>query len=323
MSHYFAEAYQPDVFELHYHFNDNSHFIDAMVRHKCEAEMLYMVKEIMSTLELSFDIAIEPPENGGFIDRWRWLGQNKDQVQLITPYVLLLLMPLISIIPKPTTKLEKLQQESTTLDIEEKRLKIEALRKSILNREADTSALTAHFENDHKIIKHRSNFYNTLKGYDKIDKISVVLLSNKTPVANEATVNKADFDRFIVKSDELPKITVSKAIIEIIAPVLKKSKFKWKGVYEGQTIDFSMSDTKFKSRVSKRLESFESECYIECTLEIKRKINDLGEVQNVSYKVITVTGRVQDSKIIETEQGKRLRHEQQIEETVRNQTTLF
>lgn len=120
-------------------------------------------------------------------------------------------------------------------------------------------------------------------------------------------VKREQFDHFILRSDELPTIKDNRASIEIISPVLKDSKYRWKGIYgkTGETIDFYMQDEEFKKQMFDDKVSFTSGMCIDCVLEISRKLSELGEVVNVSYVVTTVIRTRFDKLETVTPQGKR------------------
>ena len=109
------------------------------------------------------------------------------------------------------------------------------------------------------------------------------------------------------RSDDLPTVKDNKATIEIISPVLKDSKYRWKGIYNkgGETIDFYMQDEDFKKQMFEDKISFTSGMCIDCVLEIARRLSELGEVVNVSYTVTTVIRTRFDKMEIVTPQGKR------------------
>ena len=65
------EALNTEKLELHYFFNDDSHSIDAVVRHKCETEILALIGEISQYLKVDLEIEVEPYGEGGFIDRYK------------------------------------------------------------------------------------------------------------------------------------------------------------------------------------------------------------------------------------------------------------
>ena len=105
------------------------------------------------------------------------------------------------------------------------------------------------FENNFKIIKHRSNFYEYISKVGKITKIKTSTMFNYTIVDEFETIEKKDFYKFIVSKDDLPLETIENAEIEIISPILKQGNFKWKGIYNNEQIDFSMKDKEFKKSI--------------------------------------------------------------------------
>jgi hypothetical protein len=83
-------------------------------------------------------------------------------------------------------------------------------------------------------------------------------------------------------------LEIENAIIEIISPVLKSGKFKWKGIYNGEVLSFNMLAEDFKQMVQNRTVEFKNGTTIRCHLEIKRKLNSEGEEENTDYNIIAV-----------------------------------
>lgn len=77
-------------------------------------------------------------------------------------------------------------------------------------------------------------------------------------------------------------------MIEIVAPILKRSKRKWRGIYKKKDISFRMSDQEFQNDVYSRKISFSNGSIINCLLIEKQKINGDGEVVTSEYEVIEV-----------------------------------
>ena len=120
-------------------------------------------------------------------------------------------------------------------------------------------------------------------------------------------VKRENFDYYILRSDDLPPVKDQRATIEIISPVLKDARYRWKGIYNkgGVTIDFYMQDEDFKKQMIDNKMAFSSGMCIDCVLEISRKLSELGEIINVSYVVTTVIRTRFDKMEILTPQGKR------------------
>ena len=68
-------------------------------------------------------------------------------------------------------------------------------------------------DNNNVIKKRKSNFYQILNNYPKIDKASFSIVdSNKTKRTEERFVNKIDFKEFILESNELEPLDEQEAI---------------------------------------------------------------------------------------------------------------
>jgi hypothetical protein len=219
----------------------------------------------------------------------------------------------------PPRRKSKLDKEEQKLSIEEKKLHIELLKKEIEAKklpEVNLNIENINFiiNNNIKIIKHKSNFYKNLKNYSKVNQISTTNLdANGSKIEEPIFVLRKDFDKYILESDDLESITDENATIEIISPVLKKGQFKWKGIYNNipSPIDFSMKDKEFKDKVVVEGIPFKNGTVIDCILEISRKIDDLGNVFNSNYSVLTVLRQHDEIASIETPQGKKYRRQKE------------
>ena len=98
--------------ELHYYFSDNSHGFDALVRNECEKELLNLYHEVAKSLDFKLLVQSEPPKEGGFVELWKFIGDNPNQVTLIVSAIALI----ISRIPVENKKLTQLQIENLKLD---------------------------------------------------------------------------------------------------------------------------------------------------------------------------------------------------------------
>ena len=159
-----------------------------------------------------------------------------------------------------------------------------------------------------RFCKFKSNFYEALKGYPKVSKITLRELNeNNRSRSGSLEVKRAQFDYFILRTDELPLLVDKNATIEIISPVLKDARYRWKGIYNkgGITIDFYMQDEDFKKQMIDDKIAFSSGRCIDCVLEISRRLSELGEIVNVSYVVTTVIRTRFGKMEIVTPQGKR------------------
>lgn len=314
--------------ELHYFFSDGdeTHSMDAFVRNRCEHEILQIISTVAKELNVQIKVETEAYDEGGLIEFYTFIGTAEGQAILaIANLAVVTLGVLISRIPLKKSKLVKLEQE---LGIEEKRLNIEVqkINIAILQKELEAKKIGSPniniekiefvLTNNIKVLKHKSNFYKTLQNYPKVKKISTVRIDdNRKPVEEPKIVERKDFEKFILESDNLDPIPDENATIEIISPVLKKGVYKWKGIYDkiGSVIEFSMKDKEFKDNVVEEGIPFRNGTFIDCILEIQRKIDDLGNVFNSNYSVLSVLRQHDEVASIETIQGKKHRKQKEAE----------
>ncbi|MEW6996013.1 hypothetical protein AADZ84_17410 [Colwelliaceae bacterium MEBiC 14330] len=291
--------------ELHYYFNDSSHSMNALVRNQCESEFLAIAMEVAKELELSIQLESEAYREGGLKEAWKIIGKNGVQVSIFIS-----IMALVSSrIPFSDPELDQLQKQNLRLSIEEKKLRIKKLKTELENEEVNektVAKVAESLETNLKVVTRKSNFYKQLNRYNKIEKIGLTALnSNGMPITDERIVLRNNFRNFIIHSHNLTPITVDDALVEIIAPVLKEGRYKWKGVYENEPISFSMNDKHFNLDVLNEVISFKHGTTIECVLLIHQKLDETGEIQITGYSVSTVIRKIDSGEELETLQGKK------------------
>lgn len=291
--------------ELRYYFNDKSNYIDAMIRQRCEKEVLSMIRALSDLLDVKMTIYCEPCPQVGYREIWSVAGGSTRSISvLLNIFMQVLTRPTLSVGGQPLV-------DRTRADDEKMQREIALLRRELKLKEP---ALTINREliqllaSWPRFCKAKSNFYEALRGYPKVTKITLRELNESNHSrSGSLEVKREQFDYFILRSDDLPPVKDNKATIEIISPVLKDSRYRWKGIYNkgGETIDFYMQDEDFKKQMFDEKISFTSGMCIDCVLEIERKLSELGETINVSYTVTTVIRTRFDKMEIVTPQGKR------------------
>jgi hypothetical protein len=111
------------------------------------------------------------------------------------------------------------------------------------------------------------------------------------------------------------------AVIEIVAPVIGKGSFHWRGVWQGEAITFQMRDPAYRAMVQRGQEVFRTGDAIKCELNVERKVDALGDEVITGYAVTAVVAKMEGSKEIETPKGKALRYEKS--HGPQNQIDLF
>jgi len=233
--------------ELHYYLSDKSHSIDAFVKNKAEAELLKVFKEISDILELDLSFEIEALTEGGIKEFFKILKKKKTKKQIAKILVVVGVIfsgVITTVISDNLTKnpeLEKSQLEESKLNI--KKLKRDLEQDDITEKESSIiiENLTIIITNTDKIKFHRSNFYSNLLKENKIEQISTTELDeNYKPISEEKKVSRKDFHKFIVHKVKIDSEFVEEANIEIVSPVLKSGKIKWRGFYDSKPISFNL-----------------------------------------------------------------------------------
>ena len=259
-------------FELHYYLKDNSHAMNAFVRNKAEKDFLEAVKRIGDLLDSELKIETEAYQEGGLIEI----------LAIVLPTLHYLSPALNDIITHYATR----DTQAETLD---KKIKEATLQNLELDNQQKTLGIEEQIEkklNDKLVQKYISNFYKKIDSYDKVEKIGYKSVEKD---GLEYIVERKDFKSFILHDD----ITISEdddAMIEIISPVLKEGKYKWRGRYKNEKIDFSMADSKFKQEVIEGRHKFSNGSLISCHLEIKVTFDEFGDEKSINYRVLQVFG---------------------------------
>lgn len=309
-------------FQLHYFFGDGSHIMDAVVRHRCEGQLLRIIDEISNTLHIPLTPQTEAYTEGGLKEVWTFVKSNPYFLAVATGVLINVLSDKISI----DRELINLQKESLRLEIQEKQLNIHKLKKEIDSGEKKvvesiTNDVVFILNHNYRAIRSRSEFYKNLQGFHKVTQISSQIFDFQNhPISEPKVVDRNQFKNFILHTDELPKERDESATIDVISPVLKKEKYKWRGVYEGVPIDFYMKDKDFKESIFQQQVSFTNGVSLVCVLEISKKMNEAGEIYISNYSVITVISYSLGEQSVETKQGKRYFKEKEYR---KNQLKLF
>ena len=286
--------------QFHYYFKDNSHTIDSIIRNECEKEILLIYKEIASTLGLELNLESLPTEEGGFKETWKFLGKNSVQITLMVSVAAII----ISRFPVENKELTKLQIENLQLDNEIKRKELEKLNLEFIQNddELDQQKVIDSVElvnKNYKISWRKSNLYKKLNSYPKVDSVEVVRYEEKEPIGSPRKIPKREFSKFILSSDDLPKLETENAIIDVISPAIKRGKFRWKGFYNNEIITFLMDDFQFKSQVLNGDIHFSNKFSIEVEMTQNRKINHDGEIRITNSTVNRVIASIENGNRIE------------------------
>lgn len=312
-----------NTIELHYRFNDDSHTMNAVVFNKCEYEFLGIAKEIVQKLKVDLEIETEPLGEGGLRSWFKFNAQDKDTIKVgVVLYIITTLLgtPLTTAIDELTrTAIQSVFESAEVKQLKEQK-EIAELKLDIAKIESETKRLGRSID-ENVVKKKRSNYYENISSCKKITKVTIDITDDlKKNIYLEREVIKANFPNYIMTSDDLEPDSDENAVIEIISPVLKKGKYKWTGIYNGEVIQFTMKSNEFKTLVQTGQVIFKNGSSINCHLLAHKKVNAEGAVKITGYEVILVNHYFENDKPVETPEGKRNR---QIKEAESNQLTLF
>lgn len=314
-----------NTIEIHYWLKDGSHSMDANVFNKCEYELLGIIKEVSTALKVQIEIETMPMGEGGLK---AWLKCHEITGNQVLLSIVLFLCTEIVFTPVTTTleyltnKILEYVFEDPEIKALEDEKKKEELRYDIAKLKRQTQLLSDSI-NENKIKKKKSNYFESASKCKKIEKISISVTDEyKQKYSTPKEVVATDFPLYIMTSDELEPDNDEQAIIEIVSPVLKKGKYMWVGIYNGNVIQFKMKSNEFKTLVQTGQIPFKNGSSIQCHLVTNKKINSEGEVKITGYEVIAVDKYFMNDTPIETPEGKRRRQRKEIEKK-HQQLNLF
>ena len=257
--------------QVHYYFNDESHSMNALVRNKAEKDLLEAIRRISEVAECEFSIESLAYDEGGLIERLLFVAIiGIGTAQFFSPAINTLVHYYLTNDEElDDLKKQKLYQEIRGLELDNNKKELE---------------LEQVFE-DKQTLRHISNYYKKIESYPKIKSIGYKRMGDK----EETIVPREQFKNFILIDDKTV-IEDDEAEIEIISPVLKEGKYKWRGKYQGENIDFSMGDSKFKQDVIERKHTFSNGITIQASLQITITYDEFGDEKRKSFSVKKVYG---------------------------------
>lgn len=308
--------------ELHYWFNDESHTMNAVVFNKCEYEVLGIVKELAIKLKIEVEIETEPLANGGLrswlklkpkqkISRKSITSKETLKLALITYLCTeVLLTPLTTTIQIATSSaVERFFEDPEIRELKKKKERAK-LEYDIAKIELETKTLCNALD-ENVLKKKKSNYFETVNAYEKVQDVSFSIADDNKQVIKEYKIPRNTFDQYILSSDDIDPDVNKNAIIEIVSPVLKKGKYKWVGIYDGEVIQFNMKSNEFKTLVQTGKIEFKNGSSMLCHLITNKKINSEGEVRIKGYDVTMVEQYFENDTPIETPEGRRNRQKRE------------
>ncbi|MBE9466728.1 MAG: hypothetical protein IMY72_00230 [Bacteroidetes bacterium] len=298
--------------ELHYYLENESHAMDAFVKNKAESEVLKILTEVSELLELDLSFELEAIQEGGIREFIKFLSKKKNRKKIL-PILTFIGGILSVVIADVSSDYLKKDKEYENLKKEEIKLNIRKLKQELEEdnlSENDTTVIINNIvlvlSNSDKVKFHKSNFYSTLLKESKIEKISTTELDeNYNPISKENIVLRENFRSFIIESNKVESEIIDNATIEIVSPVFKAGKTKWKGFYDSRSFSFSLNDQEFKKSVLNKEYSFTSGTMLKCTLEVEKEMDNEGDIKITGYNVFDVQSVFEGESFKPTKRAKR------------------
>lgn len=307
---------------IHFHLPENKHEMNAKVLNVCEAKVIAIIEQIIETLGLQNELQLSMVvrSEGGIRDRLKYQIASLCGPILI-PYIATVLggLTVYYLTKSPSAEIQNIEsytnninelttqiKQNTDLQLEEQQKQTQILAgmaTGITRLAQDTNT-----QNDIK--KKQSGLYKNLAADNDIEKFSVESVDENTnEFVEQASVSREEFGTFVLDSGDLEPEIDRNATIAIISPVLNDNgRLKWKGEYNGEIIDFYMSDDDFKQSILLNQVKFGANDLLSGVLKKNRKINEVGEEVITGYSVEAVFGfEHDDGSYTETVKGQRER----------------
>lgn len=315
-------ANEASSLQVHFFLKDGAHAMDALVLHKCEGELFALIKEVSRILGVEVSIENTAYREGGLIVTLQFISENSVAIGIISTSITAICSASVWMKYQRVLLKQKIEQNDFALNRDKKlaeqqyiqnELAIQKARSELkrLGKEESESAPKApHSEatrslslepppqaqdiipallSKPKIVKHRSQFYEGLLGYQKVTHVSFGSCAANEP-GQEYLVNRSDFSSYVVLAANHDKKTLSDVEIEIVSAILSGDMYKWKGVCSFGTINFTLEDEDFIDKVKTKKIKFQAGTTLVCEMDVFYRDDAKGEPEPYKY-VVTDVGR--------------------------------
>lgn len=295
------------IFDVNLHYflaNQDLHFVNAKLHNSAERVLLTSIQEIGELIGCSIETSVGVKDEGGLQDYYEIICNIVQNNEWIKDLIYLVVGSFIGRFFRP---------KDTKMDVISKRIDIVSKIKkgNFTKTEIDTL-----ISGDKKLNILKSLYYKSVSEDQNIIEIEASCKErNNSYYLAKSSIDRSDFDSHIIKQNEYSdSTTIEGATIYIVSPILVKgTKAKWKGVYLGEPIDFTINDQDFLNQVYNKEIKFGNGTCIKCSLTIlSKKIYSDSEPDNPAvkpyYSVDSISQWVDDEHFYyETKKYKRLK----------------
>ena len=181
--------------ELRYYFNDKSNYMDAMIKHRSEKEVLSLVRTLADMLDIKMTIYCESlAQQEGFREIWSVAGENSRLISiLLNLFMQVWTRPSLLVGGQPA-------QDRSAADEEKMQREVALLRTNLRKKSPGvtvTRELVELLSASPRVCKCKSNFYEAVRGYPKVTKFTLRELNeNNRSRSGSLEVKREQFDYY-------------------------------------------------------------------------------------------------------------------------------
>ena len=248
--------------DLHYFMDDDQrHEMDASIHNKCEASMIEALNHLGDLFGEDIQIDVSALEEGGLIDKFKIVFKSETFKNLFMLLAGALINHFICVSP--------------ALDESEKLLNQAELLKKINEGDFTDEDILFLVKGDPEILINRNKYYTELVKEPHVTCVSCSSYNSKTPNVklNEARISKLDFSNQIIKgsTNSVTSNYLGTSVLVVSPVLLKGSQAKWKGIFNGEEINFKIVDKEFLKQVYAKEIGFTTGTVLNCDLKVTSK----------------------------------------------------
>lgn len=259
--------------ELHYHLDEEGcHEMNAQIHNKCEANVIEAINHLADIFDEDISLDVSALSEGGIIDKLKiTIKSSTTQAIFLT-----LAGALINHFVSPSTSLDETQKLLNRADV------IQKIKDGNYSDEEIEFVITG----DAKFLTAKSKYYNELCHEPHVTRVSCSTYGDNCPhdaiISN--SIDKKDFINQVLKDTKATDThNYVGTNVLIIAPVLSKnSKAKWRGVFNGEDVSFTIEDSEFLRQVNNKEIGFTTGTSLKCdvVIIIKTKYDSFGNISS-------------------------------------------
>lgn len=273
------------VLQLHYYLRgQNNHSMNATVHNECERCFVHAILSLNKYVNGALSVEIYAAEElGGIKNKYKvlinrtlvGLGALASISQVLSYFGVFFTNPNASSSLETLTRIEVVEKIKSKMDSEE----------PFTEEEFDYIA-----SNDKDLRKLKSEYFKAALKDNTIESIEVNEIKSESETQNTlGIIHYADFQKCIIPKGEETESDEFDTIIYIISPVLVKGRGNsWRGVCDGASIDFKVTDKEFLNNVYNHTISFSNGTYIRCKMRVTQKMNLNNNSLKISREVFEV-----------------------------------